>query len=154
MGTGEVERTEIPHPVALMVWPFRRKDTISHKSASFIMGVGGYRGTMNNSTFELMAAEGYAANAVAHAFDKSDSFTSKGPVIGADRLVIGRILKMAIAGKAYIFASRNANIGRPGRARNGEPRNARLDGSEQPPGCQVSFGHQDGGIGNHPRRHE
>src|SRR5690349_17546031 len=58
------------------MWPFRRKDAapLGRKSASFLMGMGLYRGTLSAAAFDQLAAEGYAANAVVHAcIDKISS---------------------------------------------------------------------------------
>jgi HK97 family phage portal protein len=46
-----------------------RKDAApvqARKGASFLLGMGAYRGTMNGATFEALAAEGYAVNAAVH----------------------------------------------------------------------------------------
>lgn len=52
------------------MWPFRRKavtQAVSLKSASFLLGMGTGRGTLNAATFDRLAAEGFSQNAVVNA---------------------------------------------------------------------------------------
>ncbi len=51
-----------------MVWPFRSKQAAppSRKSASFLLGMGS-RGGLNSASFDRLALEGYAQNAVVNA---------------------------------------------------------------------------------------
>jgi phage portal protein BeeE len=42
-------------------------NSIARKSASLVLGIGGYTGSLNNATFEKPAGEGYRDNAIVNA---------------------------------------------------------------------------------------
>ncbi len=52
------------------MWPFSRKASLpvtGSKSASFLLGMGAYRGTLTKAEYDTLATEGYDGNAIAHA---------------------------------------------------------------------------------------